>query len=173
MLTKDTYMSKTNLRCGRQLPGQQRGFTLLELVIAMAIAALIAAIAIPSYSTYIMKSRRSDAKTALLDMAALEEQYFSTNNTYTNSPANLGYGTATATPFPVCSNYYDITAITIVAATAPANATSVGTPASYTITAQPIAGTTQAGDTSCASFTISSSGQQTATTSTGANTTTC
>jgi type IV pilus assembly protein PilE len=141
----------------------QQGFTLVELLIAMAITAILAAIAIPSYSAYIQKSRRTEAKSALLDLASLEERYFSTNNTYTNQASNLGYSAGTATPFAVGSGYYNITSITVTAAAAPTGPTSVGTPASYLITATPVAGTTQANDLACASFTISSTGQQTAT----------
>ncbi len=142
---------------------RHRGFTLIELVIAMVIVAILAALAIPSYSAYIRKSRRTDAKAALLDMASLEERYFTTNNTYSSTPSDLGYTTGAAVPFPVGSGYYNITSIAVVAAVAPTSTTSVGTPASYTITATPVAGTTQASDTLCTSFTISSTGQQTAT----------
>jgi type IV pilus assembly protein PilE len=139
----------------------QQGFTLVELLIAMVIASILAAIAIPSYSAYIQKSRRTDAKSALLDLASLEERYFSTNNAYTDTAANLGYPAGTAVPFPVSNGYYNITVLNAIAAVAPANATSVGTPATYTITATPIG--TQLNDAACASFTINSAGQQTAT----------
>jgi type IV pilus assembly protein PilE len=146
----------------RQSPDQsQRGFTLVELLIAMVIVSILAAIAIPSYSRYILKSRRTEAKSALLDLASLEERYFSTNNTYTTAPSNLGYPAGTAVSFPVGSSYYSITAINVINAVAPINATSAGTPASYTITAVPI--NSQVNDTTCTSFTISSSGQQSAT----------
>ena len=139
----------------------QQGFTLVELLIAMVIASILAAIAIPSYSSYILKSRRTDAKSALLNLASLEERYFSTTNTYTGAPANLGYPAGTAVPFPVSNGYYNITAINLIPAAPPANATSAGTPATYTITATAIG--TQANDAACATFTISSAGQQTAT----------
>jgi type IV pilus assembly protein PilE len=139
----------------------QQGFTLVELLITVVIVSILAAIAIPSYSSFILKSRRTDAKSALLNLASLEERYFSTTNTYTAAPANLGYPAGTAVPFPVSSGYYNITAIIPIAAALPANTTSVGTPASYTITATAIG--TQANDAACATFMISSSGQQTAT----------
>jgi type IV pilus assembly protein PilE len=141
----------------------QQGFTLIELVITMVIAAILAAIAIPSYSAYIQKSRRTEAKSALLDLASLEERYFSTNNTYTNQAGNLGYPAGTATSFPVGSGYYNITSIVANAAIAPTSTTSVGTPATYTIIAAPVAGTTQANDSACQTFTISSNGQRKAT----------
>jgi type IV pilus assembly protein PilE len=67
------------------------GFTLVELVVAMVIAAILAAIAIPAYSSYVLQAHRTDAKTALLDLASLEERYFSVNNAYTNVASNLGY----------------------------------------------------------------------------------
>ena len=162
-------MNKTVLLRGVQPRVQgQRGFTLIELVIAMVIASILAAIAIPSYNSYIMKSRRTDAKSALLDLANLEERYYSTNNTYTSTPSNLGYPTTATVPFPVGSGYYNISAITVVAAVAPVSSTSAGTPATYTITALPVATNSQIRDSGCTSFTISSGGVQT---STGTSTT--
>jgi type IV pilus assembly protein PilE len=140
----------------------QRGFTLIELLIAMVIASILAAIAIPSYSSYIMKSRRTEAKSALLNLAALEERYFSTNNSYTQTPSDLGYATAAILPLPVGSGlYYNITNLVATPAIAPTSTTTVGTPWTYTITATAIG--TQANDTACATFTITSGGVQTAT----------
>jgi type IV pilus assembly protein PilE len=139
---------------------EEQGFTLIELVIAMVIAAILAAIAIPSYSSYIQKSRRTEAKSTLLNLASLEERFFSTNNTYSATPTDLGYPAGTAVSFPVGGGYYNITNITVVPAVAPTSSTS-GTPASYTITAKPNG--TQQNDLACTSFTISSTGQQTAT----------
>jgi type IV pilus assembly protein PilE len=139
----------------------QRGFTLVELVIAMVIASILAAIAIPSYSSYIMKSRRTEAKSALLNLASLEERFFSTNNTYSAASTDLGYTAAAGVSFPVGSGYYSITTLNVVAATAPVNTTSVGTPATYNITATAIG--TQANDGACATFTINSAGQRGAT----------
>jgi type IV pilus assembly protein PilE len=144
----------------------QRGFTLIELVITMVIAAILAAIAIPSYSSYIMKSRRTEAKSTLLNMASLEERFFSTNNTYSTDPGTLGYPNGTTVPFTVGSGYYQISALNVVAAVAPVNATSVGTPATYSITATAIG--SEANDGACLTFTITSGGVQT---STGSGTT--
>src|SRR5580704_3895466 len=82
------------------------GFTLVELLIVIVIATILATIAIPSYQAQIRKSRRTDAKTALLDLAAREERYNSTYNTYTSVPANLGY--SGNFPVTVGSGYYQI-----------------------------------------------------------------
>jgi type IV pilus assembly protein PilE len=162
-------MNKTVLLRGVQPRVQgQRGFTLIELVIAMVIASILAAIAIPSYTSYIMKSRRTEAKSALLNLASLEERFYSTNNTYSSTPSDLGYATTATPPFPVGTGYYNITALTVTPAVAPANATSAGTPATYTITARPVPTNSQANDSGCTSFTITSGGVQT---STGSSTT--
>jgi type IV pilus assembly protein PilE len=135
------------------------GFTLIELVVAIVIVGILAAIAIPAYSGYVAKSHRTDAKTALLDMASMEERFFSTNNSYSQNPSDLGY--TGALPFPVGSGYYNITVLTVVAAVAPSGTTN-GTPATYSIQATAV-GNQASADPSCATFTINSAGQQGAT----------
>jgi type IV pilus assembly protein PilE len=137
------------------------GFSLIELMVTVVIVAILAAIAIPSYNAQILKSRRTDAKAALLDLAGREERYFSTNNgTYTAAAASLGY-TGTF-PVNIGSNYYQVNvpATTVVAGT-------TTTLASFIITATPI--NSQASDAGCTSFTIDSTGKQSATGSDSAN----
>src|ERR1700683_917876 len=135
------------------------GFTLIELVVAMVIVGILAAIEVQASARYVLKSHRTDAKTALLDMASLEERFFSTNNSYSQTPSDLGY--TGAVPFPVGRGYYNISVLTAVAATAP-NGVTNGTPASYIITAAAV-GNQASGAPSCAAFTINSAGQQSAT----------
>jgi type IV pilus assembly protein PilE len=65
-----------------------RGFTLLEVVITCACVAILAAIAYPSYMTSIQKSRRAEAKSALLGAAGQMERYFTERGTY--ATATLG-----------------------------------------------------------------------------------
>ena len=137
------------------------GFTLIELMIAVAIVGILATIAAVSYQRQVMQSHRTDARTALLDLAGREEKLFSTTNQYSAIPSVLGYGTATtAVSFPVGSsngtNYYNVL-ITTPDPLQPAN------PNSYTITATPIPGSPQAADTTCTSLTVNQLGQQTAT----------
>jgi type IV pilus assembly protein PilE len=129
------------------------GFTLVELMVTMAIAAILAAIAIPAYNTSVRQSRRTEAKTALLDLAGREERYFNTNNAYTATAANLGY-TGTF-PMVVGSGYYKVS----IAVTAGA----AGVLPTYTISAVP-ATTDQLKDTQCLSFTLTNTGAQGATT---------
>jgi type IV pilus assembly protein PilE len=142
---------------------RDRGFTLVELIVAMVILATLAAIAIPSYSIYVLKSHRTEAKSALLDLASLEERYFSTAGTYSLNPTDLGYNYPAGTSFPVGTGYYNITNITVVPAVPPTGLIPGGTPATYSITATATAVGQQTNDTSCATFTINSGGQQTAT----------
>ena len=132
------------------------GFTLVELMVTIVIATMLITIALPSYTAQMRKSKRTDAKTALLDLAGREERYMATNSSYsTNGPA-LGY--SAAFPLTLGNNDYTISAPVVVAAD---NTTSPPTPASYALTATAI--NSQAKDTSCATFSLNSQGQQTAT----------
>jgi type IV pilus assembly protein PilE len=157
------------------------GFTLVELVIVMVIVAILAAIAIPSYRSQIRKSRRTDAKTVVLDLAAREEKYFSLNNSYTSSPVSLGYGTATSFPQNVSNGYYQV--YVCAASTAGSTSTTTGctaattaTGTSYVVAAIPVTGTTQASDSSCQYFAVDNTGTQFASSTAGIGTdttTTC
>jgi type IV pilus assembly protein PilE len=139
---------------------ESSGFTLVELMIVVVIVAILASIAIPAYNAQIRKSRRTEAKTALLDLAGREERYFNANtgtNAYTNVPANLGYATppAAMTNYPV-GTYYTVT----VTPTAAAPTATPPTPASFIIVATPVGD--QLKDVQCGTFTVSSTGAQAA-----------
>jgi type IV pilus assembly protein PilE len=138
-----------------------RGFTLIELMVVVVIATILLSIAVPSYMSQVRQSRRTEAKTAVLDLASREERYFSTNGAiYSITPADLGYtGAFPANIAP--DNYYRIT-VCSPAANCDPNANPPPAP-SYYITATPVAGTSQAGDTQCQSFSVDSTGQQFAT----------
>ncbi|HXQ31290.1 MAG TPA: type IV pilin protein [Steroidobacteraceae bacterium] len=138
--------------------GRARGFTLIELVVTMVIVAILAAIAVASYRSQVLDSRRTEARTAVLDLAGREERNFATSNVYSAVPTQLGY-TGAAFPVTVGSGYYEVT-VAVVAGVA-------GTPATYTITATPLG--TQANDTQCTSFSLTSTGLQSATGSNAAN----
>src|SRR6201987_5835023 len=89
---------------------RSHGFTLIELMVVVVIATILLSIAVPSYMSQVRQSRRTEAKTAVLDLASREERYFSTNGgIYSTTPTDLGY-TGGAFPAPVgADNYYTIT----------------------------------------------------------------
>jgi type IV pilus assembly protein PilE len=139
-----------------------QGFTLIELMVVVVIATILLSLAIPSYQQQLRQSRRTEAKTAILDLAGREERWLSTNPTgYTTVAANLGYG---ALPSVVGSGYYTVSVCS------PACAPSAAAAPSYTIIATPVAASSQAGDTQCKGFAVDSAGQQYAADKTGAYT---
>jgi type IV pilus assembly protein PilE len=138
-----------------------RGFSLLELMVTMVVAAILVTIAVSAYGTQVRESRRTDARTAVLDLAGREERNFSTTNSYSNVPANLGY-TGAAFPIVIGNGYYNVN----VAVTAAAP----GVPATFTVTATPIG--TQVNDTACASFAVNDQGVQSALDANGVDATT-
>jgi type IV pilus assembly protein PilE len=60
------------------------GFTLIELMIVVAIISILSAIGFPSYLDYVMRGKRSEARSALMDAAARQERIYSDNNQYTS-----------------------------------------------------------------------------------------
>lgn len=65
-----------------------RGFTLIELMVVVAVVGILVAIAYPSFTEYLRKSRRTDGKRAVMEAAAAMEKHFSTHLTYAG--ATLG-----------------------------------------------------------------------------------
>jgi type IV pilus assembly protein PilE len=109
---------------------RNRGFTLVELMVTAAIAAILAAIALASYNSQMKKGRRAAAESTLMDIVQREQQYLLDARQYGNQAALNPTIPTSVTQF------YTIT-IT------PNNA---ATPPSFTATAAPIAGTVQASD---------------------------
>ena len=117
------------------------GFTLIELMVVVAIIGLLASIAYPNYQDSVIRSRRADAKGALLGFANAMERYFTENNTYlgaggtAGTPANTGSPRVFSTQSPIdgTTAYY---ALIIQAATQ----------TTYNLRATPVVGTSQASD---------------------------
>jgi type IV pilus assembly protein PilE len=106
-----------------------RGFTLIELMIVVAVIAILSSIAITSYKEQMRKSRRATAIQVLSDLALREEKWRSYNATY-GTIADLGATTLTnSTNMP----YYSVAASALTGTT-------------YTLTATPRSGSVQVGD---------------------------
>lgn len=118
---------------------KMKGFTLIELMIAVAIVAILASIALPAYQNSVRKSRRADAMTSLLQLQLAQEKWRANNPSYTSDLANLGWSSSSS-----IDGHYTM-AIT----------SATGT--QFTVTAAPKSGGPQVSDT-CALFTITQNG---------------
>lgn len=81
------------------MKGRTRGFTLVELMIAVAVIAVLAAIALPSYQNYMFRARRADGREMLQRIASAQERFYTNRMRYTadlTTAAGLNLGTATS-----------------------------------------------------------------------------
>jgi len=131
----------------------QRGFTLVEIMVVLAIVMTLAAIAMPSYTENINRSKRAEAKAQLLEAAQFMQRFYSQNDSYAQTRA----GVAVAVP----------DALARVPRTAAAGsqnytisfATPAPTTATVTLQAAPRVGGSMAGD-KCGTFTLTQAGQR-------------
>jgi type IV pilus assembly protein PilE len=124
---------------------RQRGITLIELMVVMAIVGILAAIAIPTYRRYVIRANRADAKVALLQTAQALERC------YTNS-APYAYNSA------VCTAAVPATSL-VESGTYQITFLPVGSGAGYVLTAAPQG--PQVADTQCANFRLNHLGVKT------------
>lgn len=120
---------------------RNRGFTLIELVIVMAVLAVLAAVAVNAYRDYVLESNRTEAMSALTELAQRQEEYFGNRQAYTGSLSTLNVSATTD------NGLYQLSI--------EASATT-----SYTLRATPI--DTQVQDQDCEWFELNSLGQRTA-----------
>lgn len=121
-----------------------RGFTLIEVMITVAIVGILAAIAYPSYQQYVLRSHRSEGMALLSEAAARMERYYAQNSTYaTATPNRLGLtSTANATTVNSTNGYYSL---------------SLGTPTATTYNLSATPQNAQRSDT-CGTLTLDSTG---------------
>ncbi len=140
---------KNSLASSGQRSGS-RGLTLIELMIALAVVALLASIALPSYQDQVRKSRRADTQAFLSEVVARQQHFLLDRRAYATSvtAATTVNGLGMTVPASV-SSHYTVTLVTDNAARPPI----------YTLTAAP--NTRQAGD-ACGSLFINQAGTKTA-----------
>jgi type IV pilus assembly protein PilE len=137
---------RAGVAVGRPRAGALAGFTLIEMMIVVAVIAILAAIVIPSYQGSVRKARRTDAKTALTTIAQLMERYNTQSNTYVGATLGACNGSTTGTiPYRACSEngYYTLALSNLAAST-------------FTVTATPTG--SQTSDTACSTFTLDQAG---------------
>jgi type IV pilus assembly protein PilE len=129
----------------------RNGFTLIELMVTVAIVGILAAIAIPSYSDYVNQANRSDVKTSLLEDVQFMERNYTESYKYHKKSDTTD---VTATSLPARQSPKTGTALyNITLPTANLSATT------YTLIATPVAGGRMAND-GCGNFSINQLGQK-------------
>ena len=106
---------------GPSHPRRTRGFTLIELMIVVAIVAILASVALPAYLDSVRKSRRADAITALNQVAQAQERWRANNSTYSNVLTSAGLNVANPS-----SGYYTLAVSGNTATAYSATATAAG-----------------------------------------------
>lgn len=128
-----------------------KGFTLIELMIAVAIIGILMAVALPSYRDYMYRSRRSDAINALSQITQAQERWRANRSAYASSFSDLGLS------FPnnlTTAGHYSLSLVGIGVGAA-ANFDS-----GYTVTATTASGSPQSNDLKCATLSVQVRGGQ-------------
>ena len=129
---------RDKMRASRNFMRTAAGFTLIELMIVVAVIAILSAIAYPAYMEYVIKSRRTAAASCVQQHAQVMERYFTTNLTYVGAP--------NPTCDPAIAAFYTVS--------------FSGTPAARTFVVQAVP-TTMQSDSRCGTLSINAQGVRT------------
>lgn len=142
-----------------------RGFSLLELMIAVVIVGILAAIALPTYGNYVLRSNRTIAKTVLMEISAKQESFYNDRKRYAATLSGLGYAGDTlymtrdgkTNAASTTDAVYKLQLLGYTAGTL-ANCSGTGTPAatSFIVQAEPI--NRQLKDSECAKICLAQDG---------------
>ena len=97
------------------LSQNSKGFTLIEILIVVAIIGIITIIAFPSYQENILKAKRTDGRAALMKIMQAQERFFAENMTYSADLTDLGYNTSGSIPSE--QGYYTVSAVACASST--------------------------------------------------------
>ncbi|MDO6424687.1 type IV pilin protein [Saccharophagus degradans] len=128
-----------------QHPMYKKGFTLIEVLVVLAIIGIIASLAVSSYSDSVQKTRRADGKSAVLQAAALQERWYAQNQQYTTEIADIGGATSS-------EGFYSLTVSNILSGVTCDDFTC------YTITATAVGA--QASDSECGILSVDNLGRK-------------
>lgn len=134
------------LHCARSHRGV-RGFTLIELIVVIAIVAILVGIAVPTYQDAVRKSRRGQAKADLVELAQRAERWFTVNNSYAGFWTQVEIDGLDISPRDGNGPFYALD-----------RDGGDGAANEFLLTATPIAGTGQEKDTRCMMLTLNSAG---------------
>lgn len=129
----------------------ERGFTLVELMIVVAVIGILAAIAYPAYTEQVAKGRRAQAQSTLLMAQQWMERFYTENFRYDKNSANSNVGALLSARYPTSPPPGDGTAMYDISVEATAD--------TYTLTATRKTGTAMAKD-KCGNFTVDQLGRK-------------
>ena len=146
----------------RRSPARIAGFTLVELMIVVAVVGVLTAIALPSYTSYIARAQRADARAQLLQVAQFMQRFYAANDRFDQDRA--GTSVLSVMPTNMQKSPADSTAMYQLnsAITSAGSYTITVTVSAYTLTMAPISGTAMASD-GCGAFRVNSLGVRTIT----------
>jgi type IV pilus assembly protein PilE len=133
---------------------QSKGFTLIEMMIVVAIIGIIASFAYPAYMESVRRSNRADAKAELADVAQRLQRCYTVYNVYNHANCGVYAQVSNGARITSREGFYEIFL-------------TVDNPTDFFLTATPVAGTIQASDTACTWFNINNTGARDASNNNG------